>query len=119
MRQHFGMTNVKSDVKKNYKAAESLMLSLTKANMCAAFMEWSGMETLDAIPSKVVVPCKDAPTTEWNEFMNHTVKAFVKEFVMFEFDREKLLRSRKISDVQKDHEVPDELISLKPGTCNS
>ena len=48
-----------------------------------------------------------APTTEWNEFMDHTVKAFVKEFVMFEFDREKLLRSRKISDVQKDHEVPD------------
>ena len=34
---------------------------------------------------------------------------------MFEFDREKLLRSRKISDVQKDHKVPDQLISLTPG----
>ena len=65
MRQHFGMTNVKSDVKKNYKAAESLILSVIKANLCAAFMEWSGMETLDSIPSKAVVPCKEAPTTEW------------------------------------------------------
>ena len=73
--------------------------------MFAAFMKWSGIETLDAIPSKVVVPCKDVPTTKWNEFMDHTVKAFVKEFVMCEFGREKLLRSRKICDVQKDHEV--------------
>jgi hypothetical protein len=121
MRQHFGMNNVKSDVKKNYKAAESLMLSLTKANLCAAFMEWSGMETLDANPTKVDVPAEDTSETEWQQFLDEKVRAFVEEYVMFEFDRERILReSERIkkkteSQRQEDQGVPDKIITIEPG----
>lgn len=122
MRQHFGMTNVKSDVKKNYKAAESLMLSVTKSNLCAAFMEWSGMETLDANPTKYFLPSnKDACKTEWQKFLDENVKTFVKEFVMFEFDRERLLRAKQQcvkktgSHIQKKPEVSNKPISIEPG----
>ena len=65
MRQNFGMVNVKSSVKKNYKAAESLMLSVTKANLCSAFMVWSGMKSLEDKPTKISIPAKYAPLEEY------------------------------------------------------
>ncbi len=58
-------------------------------------MEWSGMETVNAKPTKVVVPDKDAGQTVWQQFLDEKVRAFVKEFVMFQFDRERVLRVSK------------------------
>lgn len=67
MRQNFGMVNVKSSMKKNYKAAESLMSSVTKANLCSAFMPWSGIKSLHGNPTKISIPVKDAPLEEWQK----------------------------------------------------
>ena len=44
------MVNVSNKVQKNYKSAESLMLSTTKAYLCFAFMKWAGLQTLDDKP---------------------------------------------------------------------
>lgn len=87
------MVNVKSSVKKNYKAAESLMLSVTKANLCSAFMPWSGIKSLHGNPTKISIPVKDAPLEEWQSFFTVKLRAFVKEYVMVEFDSEKVVKS--------------------------
>ena len=48
------MVNVYSDVKKNYKSAELLMLTATKAHSCCAFMQWAGMEEQSDTPVKII-----------------------------------------------------------------
>ncbi len=85
-------------------------------------MEWSGMETVNAKPTKVVVPDKDAGQTVWQQFLDEKVRAFVKEFVMFQFDRERVLRVSKQkkktseSHSDKDQGVPTgEKSNVEPG----
>ena len=92
-RQNFGMVNVKPSVKKNYEAAESLMLSVTKVNLSSAFMVRSDMKSLEDNPTKISVPAKDVPLEEWQSFFTVKLKAFVKEYVMIEFDSEKVVKS--------------------------
>ena len=50
LRQHFRLVNVSNKVQKNYKSAESLMLSATQAYLCSAFKTWAGLERLDGVP---------------------------------------------------------------------
>ena len=53
LRQHFRLVNVPNNVKKNYKSAENLMLSATKAYLCTAFKTWAGLDKLDGVPENL------------------------------------------------------------------
>ena len=78
------MVNVYSDVKKNYKSAELLMLSATKANLCCAFMQWTGMDSLKGTPTNIQLPSKTSGKEERATFLNGTIGKFVEECVLVE-----------------------------------
>ena len=61
--QKFRMVNVYSDVKKNYKSAELLMLSATKAYFCCAFMQWAS-EEMSGTPVNIKLPPKTSSQEE-------------------------------------------------------
>ena len=93
LRQQFRMVNVYSDVKKNYKSAELLMLSATKAYLCCAFMQWAGMEEMSGTPVKIKLPPKASSQEDREKFLTDTVGKFVEEFVLVECDRESMART--------------------------
>ena len=86
------MTNVYSSVKKNYKSAEHLLLCSTKAYLCAAFMNWAGLEKVDGRPTKVKIPPLDSSKDEKKAFIENTMGTFVEEHVLTEFDIDKWQR---------------------------
>ena len=75
-------------VKKNYKSAEHLMLSATKAYLCEAFVTWAALEKLDGTPTKICVPSSDNSKEEKKSFLNATIGKFVEQYVLTEFDLE-------------------------------
>ena len=81
-------------VKNNYSACESLMLSASKAYLCNAFMTWAHISSADASPSwfSEVEGQKD-PSAKWESLQLHLGK-FVDEFVMTEFDIDKVWREQ-------------------------
>lgn len=86
--------NVSNKVQKNYKSAESLMLSATQAYLCAAFKTWAGLEDLDGVP----VPKKSDTTEVKGEYLFTQIGKFVDEFVLVEFDVERAwMEARKES----------------------
>ena len=96
LRQQFKMVNVYSDVKKNYKSAELLMLSATKAYLCCAFMQWTGMETVSAKPVNIKLPDPETSTQDERiEFLKSTVGRFVEEFVLVECNVEHVWREQQ------------------------
>lgn len=86
------MTNVYPTVKKNYKSAENLMLSATKAYLCCAFMEFSGTKSLDELPSNLKLPPHDSNKEIKSRFLKDTVRKFIDEYILVEFDIEKAWR---------------------------
>ena len=78
------MVNVYSDVKKNYKSAELLMLSATKVYLCCAFMQWTGMDSLKGTPTNIQLPSKTSGKEEKATFLNGTIGKFVEECVLVE-----------------------------------
>ena len=58
------MVNVYSDVKKDYKSAELLMLSATKAYLCCSFMQWAGLEEISGTPVNIKRPRKTSSQEE-------------------------------------------------------
>ena len=82
LRQLFHMTNVYASVKKNYKSAENLMLSATKAYICCSFMMFAGLESLEDTPSKIQLPPDDADNDLKAEFFKDTIRQFVDKYVM-------------------------------------
>lgn len=56
LRQQLRMVNVYSHVRKNYKSAELLMLSATKAYFCCVFMQWAGLEELGDTLANITLP---------------------------------------------------------------
>ena len=56
-------------------------------------MVWSGMKTLEDNSTKISVPAKDVPLEEWQSLFTVKLKAFDKEYVMIEFDSEKVVKS--------------------------
>ena len=90
-RQKLGKRNVYSDAKKNYKAAAEFLLEVTKAYLCEAFMEWTGMDTMEEKPTSIKVPRLHAKENK-TKFMNDTIGTFVDEYVLPEFDVEKVWR---------------------------
>ena len=81
-----------ADAKKNYKAAAEFMTEITKAYLCEAFMEWSGMETVEGKPANIKVPGLHASQESKTKFVNDTIGTFVDEYVLPEFDVEKVWR---------------------------
>lgn len=61
------------------------MLSVTKACICCAFMEFAGLESMEDTPSNITLP----PNSVKTDFLTETVGKFVEKFVMVEFDAEK------------------------------
>ncbi|XP_028403965.1 uncharacterized protein LOC114526566 [Dendronephthya gigantea] len=92
LQQQFNMVNVYTKVKKNYRSAEHLMLSATKAYICCAFMQWCGMKRLEDTPQGISIPTKDDTNEVIEAFIRETIGSFVKEYVLVEFDTEKKLR---------------------------
>lgn len=74
------------------------MLSVTKAYLCSAFMEYTGLEKLDGIPNKI--SSRDPKDLE------EIIGSFVDEYVMLEFDVEKALRQQKEQAQQNANTVP-------------
>lgn len=90
LRQHFRLVNVSNKVQKNYKSAESLMLSATKAYLCTAFMTWAGLKELDDTPVNLPKLPTETDTKEVKrEFLFKHIGKFVEEFVLVEFDVER------------------------------
>ncbi|CAH3179477.1 unnamed protein product, partial [Porites lobata] len=90
LRQHFRLVNVSNKVQKNYKSAESLMLSTTKAYLCSAFMKWAGLQTLDDKPVNLPkLPSETDSAEVKKDFLHKHIGKFVDEFVLVEFDVER------------------------------
>lgn len=90
------MVNVYSDVKKNYKSAELLMLSATKAYLCCAFMQWTGMESLNGVPVNIKLPHPETSTeNEREDFLKSTIGRFVEEYVLVECNVEQAWREQQ------------------------
>ncbi|XP_068733624.1 uncharacterized protein [Montipora capricornis] len=90
LRQHFRLVNVSNKVTKNYKSAESLMLSATKAYLCTAFKTWAGLDTLNGIPVNLPKLPTSMDTIELKkEFLAKHIGKFVDEFILVEFDVER------------------------------
>lgn len=92
LRQKLGKRNVYSDAKKNYKAAAEFMMEVTKAYLCEAFMEWAGIESIEGNPANIKVPSLHASKEHKTKFVNETIGTFVDEYVLPEFDIEKVWR---------------------------
>lgn len=89
------MVNVYGDAKKNYKSAELLMLSATKAYLCCAFMDWAGMPTLNAVPSNIKLPPAESRQEEREEFITNTIGRFVEEYVLVECNVQQAWREQQ------------------------
>lgn len=64
LRQQLRMVNVYSHVRKNYKSAELLMLSATKAYFCCVFMQWAGLEELGGTLANITLPKENSSKEE-------------------------------------------------------
>ena len=93
LRQHFRLVNVPNNVKKNYKSAENLILSATKAYLCTAFKTWAELDKLDGVPENLPKLLKHTDTIEVKkEFIEKHFGKFVDEYVLVEFDVERAWR---------------------------
>lgn len=119
LRQQFRMVNVYKDVKKNYKSAELLILSATKAYLCCAFMQWAGMEKLDGPAVNVVLPLETSSHEEKENFLSSTIGKFVEEFVLVECDVEKAWREQQEHKRQQQRSANQSLSADAPTTCTS
>ncbi|XP_028408673.1 uncharacterized protein LOC114531236 isoform X2 [Dendronephthya gigantea] len=107
LRQLFHMTNVYSSVKKNYKSAENLMLSATKAYICCSFMKFAGLDSLeDSTPSKIELPAENASNILKETFLKNTVGQFVDEYVMVELPAEKSWQTQQKKRLQAKEKLP-------------
>ena len=79
-RQRFGRTNVPPQVKKNYAGAEALMLQVTRAHICEAFIAWAGMKTLESRPLNLEIPPQSATVQEKHEFLKGCIGNFVDKY---------------------------------------
>ena len=121
LRQLFHMTNVYASVKKNYKSAENLMLSATKAYFCCSFMKFAGLESLEDTPSRFELPPDDADNDLKAEFLKDTIGQFVDKYVVVEFADEKLWQTKQKERLEAKEKlpltcsVPSSLPKLLPG----
>ena len=101
-------------MKNNFESVNSLMLSVTKAYLCSAFMEYAGLTTLDGTP-------KNINATSQPKALEEFIGSFVDEYVMLEFDVEKALRQQKeqaakLAQANANSACNDEPSTNQPGT---
>ena len=90
------------DLKKNYKASAEFMYEVTKSYLCEAFMEWAGLESISqSTPTNIAVPTLHSPQEKKVKFLNETIGAFVGEYVLPEFDVEKVWRLHREQKAQQ------------------
>ena len=75
-------------MKKNYSGAEALVLQVTRAHICEAFMTWAGMEDIDSEPSCLSLPEKSASHQEKIAFVEENIGSFVDKYCMVHADVE-------------------------------
>ena len=75
-------------MKKNYSGAEALVLQVTRAHICEAFMTWAGMEDIDSEPSCLSLPEKSASHQEKIAFVEENIGRFVDKYCMVHADVE-------------------------------
>ena len=90
-----------SRVLDNYSSCESLMLSATKAYICAAFMAWAGTTDTAASPSWVSSIAKERNSTVQWESLQIQIGKFVDEYVLTEFDIERAWREQLEQKLQE------------------
>ena len=83
-----------SRVKDNYSSCESLMLSATKAYICAAFMTWLGIADTSTSPPWVSSIAKEKNSAVQWESLHIQLGKFVDEYVLTEFDIERAWRDQ-------------------------
>lgn len=89
-RQKFGRMNVPNQVKKNYSGAEALILQVSRAYICEAFMTWAGMDTLHSVPTSHIVPKKSAAQEEKTAYIEEQIRAFVDNYCLLDADVEQM-----------------------------
>ena len=89
-RQKFGRTNVPNQVKKNYSGAEALILQVSRAYICEAFMTWAGMDSLHSVPTSHIVPKKCAAQEEKTAYIEEQIGAFVDKYCLLNADVEQM-----------------------------
>ena len=68
------------------------MQEVTISYLCEAFMAWAGLESLHSTPVNIRVPTLHASLDNKVKFMTDTIGAFVDEYILPQFDVEKVLR---------------------------
>ena len=81
-------------VQDNYSSCESLMLSATKAYICAAFMAWAGTTDTATPPSWVSSIAKERNSAVQWESLQIQIGKFVDEYMLTEFDIERAWREQ-------------------------
>ena len=89
--QKLGKTDLSPDVKKNDSTATEFMQEVTISYLCEAFMAWAGLESLHSTPVNITVSTLHASLDNKVKFMIDTIGAFVDEYILPQFDVEKVL----------------------------
>lgn len=109
-RQKFGRTNVPAKVKKNYSAAEALMLQVTRAHLCEAFVTWASMENLESQPLTLDIPSTSATKEEKLTFIEEKIGGFVDKFVLMDPDVKGMWELEEVQ-LRKSKEVVNNTVS--------
>ncbi|XP_068703149.1 uncharacterized protein [Montipora foliosa] len=64
------------------EGAVALMLQVTRAHICEAFMAWAGMETLESRPLNLEIPPQSATVQEKHEFLEGCIANFVDKYAL-------------------------------------
>ena len=77
------------------------MHEVTKSYLCEAFMEWAGLESMQSTPRNITVPTLHSQQEKKVKFLNETIGAFVDEYILPEFDVEKVWRLQREQKAQQ------------------
>lgn len=77
------------------------MHEVTKSYLSEAFMEWAGLESMQSTPRNITVPTLHSPQEKKVKFLNETIGAFVDEYILPEFDVEKVWRLHQKQKTQQ------------------
>lgn len=94
------------------------MHEVTKSYLCEAFMEWAGLESMASTPAKIKVPTLHASREKKVKFLNDTIGAFVDEYVLPEFDVEKVWRLQQEQKAQQRNQQAGKLNNEKYNHTN-
>ena len=64
-------------------------------------MEWAGLESMDSMPTKITVPTLHASREKKVQFLYDTIGTFVDEYILLEFDVEKIWRLQQEQKAQQ------------------